>query len=138
MTASDPAGLVEFDEGQALERAKDVAGDRLQVCAVYTADDFELLYVADDLLEYYDDESEVLEVGEALHGYMDLDFNEREVFEELYPAATEMKAFVTYTDHVIVVRVLSPETEGLYVSLEPGTEVTPVVNVMAPIVHETG
>lgn len=121
--------LTEFGAHDALEVIESLIEEDLLVCAEFTVEDFQLLYVSDAALERYDSETDVWVVGDVIHEYMNVDFLERELFEELYPEVTETNAFVTYTDYAAIIRVLCGD-EGFYVSVDPAAPVSEIVSAL--------
>jgi len=53
----------------------------------------------------------------------------------MIPTVSEVQAFAAFTDVGIITRVIAEE-EGLYLTLVPGTNVTAVVEELAPIVRD--
>ncbi|WP_256393559.1 hypothetical protein [Natronoarchaeum rubrum] len=66
---------------------------------------------------------------------MHVDFTERELYNDLYPHATDTRAFTTHTDYSTVVRVLDG-TQGLYVSLESGVAIAPLIDDLSAIIRD--
>jgi hypothetical protein len=126
--------LTAFDADAAVEAALDEVGDDLLVAAEYTADEFELLYLSDAVVEIYDGRAGVQDVAEQLHRYLNLDFEERTLFEDLYPPAEDAYGFVTHTDYATVIRVLDGE-EGLYLSVQTGVDTDPLLQRVRPVVR---
>lgn len=131
---NEPA-LVRFDAAAAVDVASERAGDGLLVATEYTSDGFNLVYVADEVLEEYGGIEGVWDVGKRIHGYVHLDFEERRLFEDLFPPVEDTYGFVTYTDRGPVARVVA-EDEGIYLSFRQGVETGDIVEAVADVVRE--
>lgn len=132
---SNEAALVQFDAAAAVELAHERAGDGLLVAAEYTSEGFNLVYVADEALEEYGGIEGVWDVGKRVHGYVHLDFEERRLFEDLFPPVEDTYGFVTHTDRGPVARVVA-EDEGIYLSFRAGVETGGIVDAVADVVRE--
>ena len=133
MPITNESALVDFDAEAAVRAVRDVASEGVLVCAEYTIDDFRVLYASDTVVDDHGGPDELRSIGERMHAYLHVDFTERGLFEDLYPPAEKTRAFVTYTDYATLVRVLG-DAGGLYVSLTPDTQVTPVVDAVTAVV----
>ncbi|MCL9814137.1 hypothetical protein [Natranaeroarchaeum aerophilus] len=135
MAIRNDSVLTDFNATAALRAVEDRVGDDIFVCGEFTPDDFHILYVSDRALEQYDSETDIWVVGDVIHEYMNVDFLERELFNDLYPQVTETNAFVTYTDYAAIVRVLQGE-EGFYLSVDPQAPVSEIVNELTAILDQ--
>lgn len=124
---NDPR-LVGFDVEAVLDIAQEATDDGVFICAEFTREEFNVVYASAETVDRYDDVTDIDDVGERIHGYINLDFAERGLFEDLLPPANETHAFVTHTDYVTVARVLADDTEGVYLSFEPDADVSAVVD----------
>lgn len=70
-----------------------------------------------------------------VHSHVDVDFAEAELLEELMRAAGDLRAFVTYMVYVAVVRVLTGEREGLFLTLDPDGPATRTVQAVERVVR---
>jgi len=137
MSAREPSTLVGFDADAACDRLLEAVGDDLLVCAEYTAEDYQLLYVSDALLAEYGSEETMTETADAIHRYIDLDFRERELFLDLYPTVEDVEALVTVTDRRFVARVLSHEAdEGCYFSVPLDHPIGELIATIVEIVDD--
>ena len=127
---NDPR-LVDFDVGAVLDIAREATDDAVFICAEFTREEFNVVYASAETVDRYDDVADMEAVGERLHDYINLDFVERGMFEELLPPASETHAFVTHTDYVTVARVLADQNEGVYLSFRPETDVSMVIDRVA-------
>lgn len=115
--------VTSFDADAVVDAARDAVGDKLLTCVEYTADDFDTLYVADEVEAMYPSEERRHEHFEHLHGYVHLDFTEVQLFQdELLPYAGDVHFLVTGFEALTAVRVLSGR-EGLFLSVTPDASI---------------
>ncbi|PSP97880.1 hypothetical protein BRC94_09300 [Halobacteriales archaeon QS_5_70_17] len=127
MTEEPEGGVVSsFDPDAAVDAAADVAGEDLLLAVAYDDERFEVLRVADVVRSFYENDAAMREHFADVHSYVHLDFTERNLFEDLFVGAGEVRAFATHMDHLVAVRVVA-ETEGLFLSLAPGGPTREVV-----------
>ncbi|MFC7154407.1 hypothetical protein ACFQPA_02925 [Halomarina halobia] len=129
MAATNPSTVVNFDADAARAAALDVAGDDLLLVVEFDRRSFNPLYLTDRVREYYDDEAAMARHFEEIHSYIYLDFTERDLYEDLYPPAGESRAFATYLEEFVALRVLF-DGEGLFLALAPDADVTGVVGAV--------
>lgn len=101
-----------------------VAADELQVVAEYDPESYEILYVADWIVEEYGGEDEIEAELDAAFDYFHLDFLERDLLDELLWLG-EVGTFVTFLDQGIVVRA-NMNTAGVFIVLDPAASVDAV------------
>lgn len=121
--------LVDFDADAAVDAVDEVASDSMGVCAEYTPRSYNVLYLAPAVEAQFESLDELFEVGDDLHTTMSVDVVQRELFDDYHPAFGEVRAFVTFFEGVVLVRV-AVGAEGLFVALEPDSPVTPVVGAV--------
>ncbi len=136
MALTKSSEIVTFDADAATVEAKELVGDDLLVATEYTPDSFRVLYLSDRLIDAWGNVDEIMDVGEAVHTFMDDDFAEREFYDDVYPTVSETYAFVSYTDRMVVVRVLT-DYEGMYFHLAPESQVTPLVERVKATIEDT-
>ncbi|GAA0229764.1 hypothetical protein GCM10009000_051280 [Halobacterium noricense] len=61
--------------------------------------------------------------------YVHVDFMEKDLFEDVFRDAGEVRSFVTFMDHIILVRILVGE-EGLFFTVDPDSDVTTLVEMV--------
>ena len=134
----DGGTAVSFDGERATSVARE-AVDRVLVVATYTDEGYAIQYVDPAVRERYERESgDGFEtVSDQIYRYGQLDFFERDVLTDLVPEADRVSAFATFTDAGIIVRVVNGDDEGLFVSVEPDSDVTALVSALDPIVGAT-
>lgn len=137
MPVTRESSIVDFDADAAVAVAKEVAGSDLRAAAEFDADDYRLLYVADRMLERYGGEGPVQEAASRLHDHIHLDFVERELYEAIAGEAGSLETYVTRMEHHTFVRHLVGR-EGLFLSLETGTELEPLLDRIDEVVDDAG
>lgn len=126
-------GLVAFEAGEALERARGVGGDDILTFIEFTADEFNVVYVADEVLELYRDEAHMREHFQEVLNHLHLDFMERDAYEDmLLPNAGSVTSLTTRMEEMTLLRLLSGD-DGLYVALSPDADVGDIVDAVEPI-----
>jgi hypothetical protein len=122
--------LASFDGGVALEAAQATARENLLSVCEFTADDFEILYVDDWIVDLYDDEAHLRDHYDTVLGHLHMDFLERETYEKtLLPNAGRVRANVTVMDRLTLLRVFVGD-EGLYIALRPDSETRDVAEAV--------
>lgn len=121
--------LVDFDADGAVDAVDGVAGDSMGLCAEYNVRSYNVLYLDPVVQARFESLDELFEVGDDLHTTMSVDVVQRELFDDYHPALGEVRAFVTFFEGGVFVRVLLG-TEGLFVGLEPDAPVTRVVEAV--------
>jgi hypothetical protein len=130
VTVSQESKLVEFDADTTVAAARETAGEGVHLAVEYTDEAFRTLYADDVTTSLYADDEQMREHFESVHDYVGIDFAEREVFRDAFRAAGGVRALTTHMDYTVIVRVLVDEMEGLLLSLDPDTNVTPVVRAV--------
>lgn len=131
----DPTDPVGFDVDAVLAAAKEAVGDdRVLLCVAFDDADFRTVYVDERVDALYADDEQRREHFGQIHSYVHLDFTERDLFEDLFLQPDGIRAFVTYMGTLIAVRVVT-ETEGIFISLAPGTPVTELVDAVEAVIR---
>jgi len=128
--------LVTFDADEATALARDLAGDDLLVATEYTPDSFRVLYLSDALVDAWGNVDEIMDVGEAVHAFMHDDFAEREFYDDVYPTVSDTYAFASFTDRMVIVRVVTDD-EGMYLHVAPETGITTLVERLEDVIAST-
>ncbi|MFB9806234.1 hypothetical protein ACFFQF_13470 [Haladaptatus pallidirubidus] len=129
MTISNRSSLVSFDVDSAVTVLRDVAGDSVHLCVEYDTEDFNILRADQLTLDLYDSEREMVDHFEEVLSYVHVDFMEKDLFEDVFRDAGEVRSFVTFMDHIILVRILVGE-EGLFFTVDPDSDVTTLVEMV--------
>lgn len=127
---SEPATpeIVDFDAEAAVAAARDATEGPLYSFVEFDFDGFNRLYVADETRALYPSETVMEEHFEQIHSYVNIDFTEIELFtEDLFPMASRVRYKTTALDVMTLVRFYVNETSGVFVAVDPGAPVEPVV-----------
>ncbi|WP_227353967.1 hypothetical protein [Haladaptatus salinisoli] len=126
MTVSDSSSLVSFDADAVVATLRGMTDDAVHLCVEYDTEEFNTLYADETTLALYGSERDMIDHFEEVLSYVHVDFMEKDLFEDVFRAAGEVRAFVTYMDNVTLVRMLVGQ-EGLFFTVSPGTDVTELV-----------
>lgn len=129
MAVSETSTLVEFDGDAALSAAREVDEEAVHLCVEYTAEEFHTLYADDVTMALYGDREEMTDHFEEVHSYVHIDITEKDLFREIFRGAGEVRSFVTFMDHVVLVRFVTDQ-EGLFISADPDADVTAIVEAV--------
>ncbi|PSP55554.1 hypothetical protein BRC82_05085 [Halobacteriales archaeon QS_1_67_19] len=129
MAVSDGSTLVEFDADAAVSAARECDGGPVHLCVEYTPEEFHTLYADEVTTALYGDREAMADHFGEVHSYVHVDFTEKDLFSEIFRAAGEVRSFVTYMDHVVLVRFLVDQ-EGLFLTTDPGADVTALVEAV--------
>lgn len=130
MEISEDSTLADLDADAALAAAKKVANGGIHLCIEYSSEEFQTLYADELTMSMYGDECEEMrDHFEEVHSYVHIDFTERDLFSELFRGAGNVRSFVTYMDHVVLVRVLVGQ-QGLFLTTDPDADVTALVEAI--------
>lgn len=96
--------------------------------------EFNPVYVADGTMAMYENEAHMRAHFERIHDYVHLDFTEQDLFTtELLPTEDRVHYIATRMDALTVVRFYSDD-QGLFLGLEAGEPVEPVVQAIEAVV----
>ena len=135
MTLREPSKLVEFDADAAVEELLERAGEEHLIVAEYTPEEYGLLYVGEGIEAMYPSMDEIEATADSIHEYIDMDFRERELFLDLYPTIDDVDGLITVGDTRCVVRVVTPQEEGLYFSVPNELSATELLQHVVDIIE---
>jgi len=125
--------LVAFDVETSLERTRDVCGEGLQSLMEFTRDEYNVVYVADDIVDMYRDEEHLREHYSRVLDHLHMDFMERATYENtLLPNAGRVTSLVTHMEGLTLLRVFD-DTGGLYIALDPECSADAVISKLEPL-----
>ncbi|MFC7227535.1 hypothetical protein N0B31_08985 [Salinirubellus salinus] len=126
---SPPEARIVGPAGEAaIAAAEECLGGRLRTVVVYDEADYEVRYVS-DVVRAQLGEAGVRETAAQLHGYVHLDFVERDLFADLTPTAGDVRTTITRLDRVTFVRYLV-EDAGVFLSVAPDADLTALCAAM--------
>ncbi|WP_435174572.1 hypothetical protein [Halorussus sp. AFM4] len=134
---SNPPGLTDFDASAALSAVRGVAGDDLRAFVEYDDETYNALFIAERIVDAFGGQAAIDEFAEKLHFNYKLDFTERDMYEDLYAPLGDVGAFAVFLDRETIIRYVG-EREGIYVSVDPGANATPVVEALTDAVEADG
>ena len=111
-----------------IDAARECLGSDLRTIVEYDENDYRIRYVADWLGADLDG-ADVEETARQLHGYVHLDFVERDLFRDLTPTAGAVRANITRLEHATFVRYLVGDA-GIFLSVDPGADLTALCEAM--------
>jgi hypothetical protein len=129
MVVSEDSTLVDFDADAAVSAAREQSEGEVHLCVEYTTEGFHTLYADETTLSLYGDREQMTDHFEEVHSYVHVDFTERNMFEDVFVGAGEVRSFVTQMEYVTLIRVLDGE-QGLFLTVDPGTDVTAIVEAV--------
>jgi hypothetical protein len=135
MVVSEDSTLVDFDADAALSAARGVDQEGVRLCVEYTPEEFHTLYADDVTMALYGDREEMTDHFEQVHSYVHVDFTEKDLFTEIFRGAGAVRSFVTYMDHVVLLRFIADQ-QGLFVSADPDVDVTALVKAVEDEIYD--
>lgn len=136
---SEPATteIVDFDAEAAVAAARKATEGPLYSLVEFNFEGFNYLYVAEETRALYSSESEMEEHFHRIHSYVNIDFTEIELFtEDLFPMADQVRYKTTALDVMTLVRLYVTENSGVFIALDRGEEVEPVVEAIEQTVYQ--
>lgn len=122
---TNPPGLTDFDVTAALEATREVTGDDLRAFVEYDDETYNSLFISSQVVGEVGGETALQELAERLYANYQLDFNEQEMYADLYEPLGGLNAFAVFLESEVVVRYVS-DRQGVYVSFDPTTTATDV------------
>jgi hypothetical protein len=129
MVVSEDSTLVDFDADAALSAAREVDQEGVRLCVEYTPEEFHTLYADEVTMALYGNREEMVDHFEEVHSYVHIDFTEKDLFTEVFKGAGEVRSFVTYMDHVVLLRFIVGQ-QGIFLSTDPNVDVTELVKAV--------
>lgn len=127
MPVSKDPRVVSLDVAAMQAAVEETIEGSLRSFVEFDKDEFNTLYVDDLSLQFYEDEAEMLRHFEEIHSYVNLDFTEKQFYkEDIFPVSERVRYLATGFDVFTVVRIYFGE-EGLFLALDHGEPVEPVV-----------
>lgn len=127
MPISRPGEVVDFDAEAACDAVRGTVEGRLLSFVEFDAEGFNPIYVDDGTFAAYDDEDHMLEHFDRIHGYVNVDLAEIDLFvEELFPVADRVEYLVTGLDAFTLVRYYV-DHQGVFLAIDPDEPVEPVI-----------
>jgi len=132
MWDDDTSRVVHFEADRALESAHEVAGEQLLACLEYTRNEAAVRYRSRRLDAAFETEADRDDALEEIASFCHLDFGERMLFEQEFPAAGDVTAFWNRLDHAVAVRLLTDE-DGFLLLLTPDAPISETVDAVEEV-----
>lgn len=130
MSVTNPSRIHGVDADALCEAVEAVLEGDLHTLVEFDRERFNPLYVSAETRALYEDEAQMDAHFESIHGYVNLDLTEMELFtRELVPAANRVRAITTALDVFTLVRVYVGD-RGFFLALDPDEHVEPVLSAI--------
>ncbi|WP_255149557.1 hypothetical protein [Halorarius halobius] len=127
MSQAAPPEIVDIDADAALEAALNTEAT-VHSLVEFDKDEFNPLYVSEATRGLYESDDEMAAHFERIHGYVNIDFMETDLFTvDLFDAAERVRYKVTALDVVTIVRLYLDDNTGLFIAIERGDAAEPLV-----------
>ena len=117
-----------------MEAARETVGDALRAVVEYDEADYRVLFVSEWLRNHLGEDG-LAETAEGLHGYIHLDFVERELYADMTPAAGRLRTHVTRLEGATFVRSLVGDS-GLVLSVDPGVDLSALCSAVEDAIDD--
>lgn len=135
MPFSNSSRIVDFDADRAVEALQDSVEGVLYSVIEFDDESFNILYVDDNTLAFYDDKDHMLDHFDKVHSHVYLDFTEIDLFTDaIFPIADHVDYITTSMDYMKIVRIYQ-DRQGLFVALDRGEPVQPLVDTVFEIIE---
>lgn len=136
MPVSNPESIHPVDAATLRETVSGVLEGTLRSLVEFDDDGFNVLYADDVTLGFYESIEHMGEHFGHIHGFVNLDYSEMELFtEELFPASESVRYLSTGLDLFTILRVY-PGDCAYFAALDPDEPVLPVVRAIERVVRE--
>jgi hypothetical protein len=134
MPVRNPESIHPVDAATLCDALFEAVGGTLRSVVEFDDDGFNVLYADDLTLSFYDSRAAMRDHFEHIHGFVNLDYTEMELFtEELFPASEGVRYLAAGLDLFTMVRVYV-EGYGYFIGLDPDESVRPVVDAVEGVV----
>lgn len=135
MPFSNSSRIVDFDGDRVVEVLQDNVEGVLYSVIEFDDKSFNILYVDDNTLAFYDDKDHMLDHFDKVHSHVYLDFTEIDLFTDaIFPIAEKVDYITTSMDYMKIVR-LYRDRQGLFVALDRDEPVQPLVDAVSGIMQ---
>lgn len=130
MPESHESEILDIDVDDVIEAVRSRADGPVYSISEFDAEDFNVIHLAEVTYELYEDEAAMEEHFAEIHGYVNVDFTERDLFAEaLFPMAERVDYLVTRMDYLTIVRIYDGQ-QGLFMALDPDEPVSPLAGIV--------
>ncbi|MEF8840668.1 MAG: hypothetical protein V5A62_03455 [Haloarculaceae archaeon] len=136
MSIRNPESIHPVDAAALREALSECLDGTLRSLVEFDDDGFNVLYADDVTLSFYDSPEGMREHFEHVHGFVNLDYTEMDLFTgELFPTSEEVRYLATGLDVFSMVRVYV-EDRAYFLALDPDEPVLPAVRAIERVVAE--
>lgn len=136
MPVRNPESIHPVDAARLREALSDAVEGTLRSLVEFDDDGFNVLYADDVTLSFYDSAEHMREHFEQIHGFVNLDHMEMDLFTgELFPIADGVRYFATGLDLFTMVRVYVAD-RAYFLALDPDEPVVPAVRAVERVVTD--
>lgn len=136
MPVSHPASIHPVDAATLREGLFDAVDGTLRSLVEFDREGFNVLYADDVTLSFYDSEAGMREHFEQIHGFVELDYTEMDLFTgELFPASDSVRYLASGLDLFTMVRVYVGGC-AYFLALDSDEPVLPAVRAVERVVAE--
>lgn len=134
MPVSYPASIHPVDAATLRESLFDAVDGTLRSLVEFDREGFNVLYADDVTLSFYDSEARMRDHFEHIHGFVELDYTEMDLFTgELFPASESVRYLTSGLDLFTMVRVYVEDC-AYFFALDPDESVLPAVRTVERVV----
>jgi hypothetical protein len=133
MPVSNDPCVVSFDVAAMQAAVEDTVEGTLRSLVEFDREEFNTLYIDDLTLQFYEGEEQMQAHFAEIHSYVNLDFTEKQFYkEDIFPVSERVRYLATGFDVFTVVRIYFGE-EGLFLALDRGEPVEPIVEAVEAV-----
>jgi len=136
MSVRNPESIHPVDAATLRESLFDAVDGTLRSLVEFDREGFNVLYADDVTLSFYDSEAEMREHFEHIHGFVNLDDMEMDLFTgELFPISEGVRYLATGLDLFTMIRVYAADC-AYFLALDPDEEVIPAVRAVERVLTD--
>ena len=136
MSLHNPETVHDVDAVALCEALMEAIEGTLRAVLEFDDEVFNVLYAADSVCSYYGSEAAMLEHFEHVHGFVNLDYTEMDLFtDELFPASEDVHYLVSGLDLFTMVRVYVADC-SYFVAIDPDEPILPIVRAVERVVRQ--
>lgn len=129
MPVTNETRILDIDVEDLVDPVLSRAEGTVYAISEFDTREFTILHLAEATYDLYGDEETMEDHFERIHGYVHLDFTERELFtDEMFPLAERVEYLTTRMDYIKIVRIYEGDS-GVFLALDPDEPVTPLAAV---------
>jgi hypothetical protein len=136
MPVCNPESVHPVDATALREAVEGAIEGTLRSLVEFDDEGFNVLYADDVTLSFYDSPEHMREHFEHIHGFVNLDYSEMDLFtDELFPVSEEVRYLASGLDLFTMVRVYVEDC-AYFLALDPDEPVLPAVRAVRRVVTD--